>query len=182
MNNSQQQSLDENVVFSPVLESSPDFLHCEADRHAVEQLLNTDPGPFYTKLNKERLTHFLSPEEVNQVSGWAEDYHVSEVHLDKDFGDNTGSDTQDYSVQYFPTHTDVPAPCLDLGWPENAKWEGVEQAMVYTNPPTEQMPHVRKVVRRLLQGANMVGTIIVDRGHRHDSRTLYVEMAKEQPR
>ncbi|XP_072522620.1 uncharacterized protein fam83e [Salminus brasiliensis] len=164
MNNSQQQSLDENVVFSPLVESNPEFLHCEGERCALEQLLTSGPGAFYTKLSKERLAHFLSPEEVNQVSSWAKDYSISEVLLGNgEFEDESGSGTQGYSVQYFPVHSDTPAPCLDLGWPEEAGWEGVDQAVVYTNPPAEQTPHIREVVRRLLQGATTLIAIVTDR-------------------
>ena len=160
MNASQGQSLDTNVVFSPVIESSPEFIHCEAERCAVEQLLFTGPGAFYTKLSQERITHFLSPEEVNQVSSWAEDYHISDVLLDEGSFEEEGG-TQGYSVQYFPVHSDTPAPCLELGWPERARWEGVDQANVYTNPPAEQKPHIREVVRRLLQGATTVGRMLM---------------------
>ncbi|XP_036415628.1 uncharacterized protein fam83e [Colossoma macropomum] len=164
MNTSQHQSLDENVVFSLVLESNPEFLHSEAERYAVEQLLTAGPGAFYSKLGKERLTHFLSPEEVNQVSSWVEDYHISDVPLDDgNFEEQSGTGTQGYSVLYFPMHSDIPAPCLELGWPEKARWEGVDQAKVYTNPPVEQMPHIREVVRRLLQGATMLIAIVTDR-------------------
>ncbi|XP_017576435.1 protein FAM83C [Pygocentrus nattereri] len=164
MNTSQHQSLDENVVFSPVLESDPEFLHSEAERCAVEQLLTAGPGAFYPKLCKERLTHFLSPEEVNHVSSWVEDYHISEVPLDDgNFEGESGTGTQRYSVQYFPIHSDIPAPCLELGWPEKERWEGVDQAEVYINPPVEQMPHIREVVRRLLQGATTLIAIVTDR-------------------
>uniref|UniRef100_A0A8B9H212 Family with sequence similarity 83 member E n=1 Tax=Astyanax mexicanus TaxID=7994 RepID=A0A8B9H212_ASTMX len=159
MNNSQQQSLDETAVFSPLTESSPEFLHSEAERCALEHLLTSGPGAFYTKLSKEGLTHFLSPEEVNQVAGWAEDYRISEVLLDSgNLEDESESGTQGFSNQYFPVHSDTPAPSLELGWPEEARLEGVDQAVVYTSPPVEQMPHVREVVRRLLQEATMVGT------------------------
>ncbi|KAL7843290.1 hypothetical protein AOLI_G00248020 [Acnodon oligacanthus] len=164
MNTSQHQSLDKDVIFSPVLESNPEFLHSEAERYAVEQLLTAGPRAFYSKLGKERLTHFLSPEEVNQVSSWVEDYHISEVHLDDgNFEEESGTGTQGYSIQYFPIHSDIPAPCLELGWPENKRWEGVDQAKVYTNPPVEQMPHIREVVRKLLQEATMLIAIVTDR-------------------
>ncbi|XP_066529047.1 protein FAM83E [Hoplias malabaricus] len=162
MNSSQLESLDENVVFSPVSGSSPEFLHCEAERCALEQLLATGPESFYTKLSNDRLIPFLSPEEVNQVCAWAEDYRVSEALLD-DGALEGEADSQDYSVQYFPVHSDTPAPRLDLGWPEKAMWEGVDQAMVYTNPPVDQMPHTREVVRKLIQGATTVIAIVTDR-------------------
>ncbi|KAG9260250.1 hypothetical protein AMEX_G26484 [Astyanax mexicanus] len=164
MNNSQQQSLDETAVFSPLTESSPEFLHSEAERCALEHLLTSGPGAFYTKLSKEGLTHFLSPEEVNQVAGWAEDYRISEVLLDSgNLEDESESGTQGFSNQYFPVHSDTPAPSLELGWPEEARLEGVDQAVVYTSPPVEQMPHVREVVRRLLQEATMLIAIVTDR-------------------
>lgn len=157
MSNSQQQSLDKNVVFFPVNDSNPEFLHCERERSSLESLLNGGPGAFYDKLSAERLTPFLSPSEVEQVSSWAEDC-LNLENLEN--GDSTSEISSDMdSVQYFPMQSDTPAPCLDLGWPERDKWEWMEQAMVYTNPPVQQAPHIREVIRKLLQEATTVGTL-----------------------
>lgn len=160
MSNSQEQSLNEDVVFFPVNESNPEFLHSEVERSALESLLRDGPCAFYTRVRTHRLEPFLSLEEVNQVSRWVEDYHV-EVVENGDVGSETSSGGQGVSDQYFPEVSDTPAPCLELGWPEKERWDGVERAMVYTNPPGEQAPHIREVIRSLLQGATMVGMMAI---------------------
>ncbi|KAK1799759.1 hypothetical protein P4O66_006098 [Electrophorus voltai] len=161
---SQVQSLDEDVVFVPLTEFSPELVHCEAERQALERLLSGGPGAFYARLCEGHLSSFLSPQEVKQVSSWAEDYRSSEVHQEGGAGtEESSSATRPLSVQYFPLHSDAPAPDLELGWPEEPVWERTPHTAVYTNPPAEQMPHVREVVRRLLQGANTLIAIVTDR-------------------
>ncbi|XP_053508363.1 protein FAM83E isoform X2 [Ictalurus furcatus] len=162
MSKSQEQSLNEDVIFLPVNESNPEFLHSEVERSALESLLRDGPGAFYTKLSAHQIEPFLSPEEVNQVSRWVEDQHV-EVVENGDVGSESSSGMQGSSDQYFPELSDTPAPCLELGWLEKDRWDGVEQAMVYTNPPVEQAPHIREVIRRLLQGATTLIAIVADR-------------------
>ncbi|KAJ8259095.1 hypothetical protein COCON_G00181070 [Conger conger] len=73
MSNSQEQSLNEDVVFSPVHESNPEFLHCERERRVLEGLLIEGPGALHAKLKQERLGDFLSPEEAAQICLWAQD-------------------------------------------------------------------------------------------------------------
>lgn len=159
MSKSHEQSLNENAVILPVNESNPEFLHSEVERSTLESLLRYGPEAFYTKLSAHQRKPFLSPEEVNQVSSWVEDHH-EEVVENGDNGSDASSSVQDVSDQYFPMLSDTPAPCLDLGWPEKDRWDGMEQVMVYTNPPVQQAPHIRQVIRRLLQGATMVGTMV----------------------
>nr|XP_029542835.1 protein FAM83D-like [Oncorhynchus nerka] len=162
MSNSQEQSLNKDVIFLPMSESSPEYLHCERERYALERLLSAGPEAFYTTLIAEHLVPFLSPEEVNQISGRVKDYHSSYEELEgAEEGGNSG--LQDFSARYFPTHSDTPAPCLELGWPEGVTWVGMGRAMVYTSPPADEQPPVREIIRRLLQGASKVVAMVTDR-------------------
>ncbi|CDQ65799.1 unnamed protein product [Oncorhynchus mykiss] len=162
MSNSQEQSLNKDVIFLPMSESSPEYLHCERERYALERLLSAGPEAFYTTLSAEHLVPFLSPEEVNQISGRVKDYHSSYEELEgAEEGGNSG--VQDLSARYFPTHSDTPAPCLELGWPEGVTWVGMGRAMVYTSPPADEQPPVREIIRRLLQGASKVVAMVTDR-------------------
>ncbi|XP_062842940.1 protein FAM83G isoform X2 [Trichomycterus rosablanca] len=161
MSYSQQQSLDNDVVFFPVNDSNPEFLHCERERSALECLLSGGTGAFYNKLGADQLCPFLSPSEVDQVSSWTEDYRSSENLENGDAGSEISLDMD--SGQYLPAQSDTPAPCLDLGWPEKDRWDCVERAMVYTNPPLPQAPHIREVIRTLLQGATTLIAIVADR-------------------
>ncbi|XP_052425895.1 uncharacterized protein LOC127968626 [Carassius gibelio] len=164
MSNTQEQSLNESIVFAPLTESSPDFLHCEEERYCVESLVSSGHEAFYTKLHQEQIGSFLSPGEVNQISSWAEDYHQTDANQEDGNGEvEVGSDGEDFSGHYFPTESDTPAPCLELGWPEKTIWMDMGQIHVYTNPPTEQMPPIREILRRHLQGATKLIAVVTDK-------------------
>lgn len=162
MSNSQEQSLDEDVVFYPVSDTSPEFLYCEKERQAVERLLNAGPEAFYSSVGTERSGCFLSPEEVSQMSGWAQDYRFSQLHAQRETHEDAGSSgTEDERSTYFPHNSDTPAPDLELGWPENSPWVPAGSVTVYTSPPAEGQPQVREVIRWHLQKASQVCKLII---------------------
>ncbi|KAK2874845.1 hypothetical protein Q8A67_021998 [Cirrhinus molitorella] len=164
MSDSQEQSLNENAVFPALTEASPSFLHCEEERYCVESLVSSGSEAFYTKLHHEQIGSFLSPCEVNQISKWTEDYHQSDAVVEDGNGEvEVGSDGEDFSGHYFPTESDTPAPCLELGWPEKTIWMDMGQIHIYTNPPAEEAPSIREVLRRLLQGATKLIAIVTDK-------------------
>ncbi|KAJ8359326.1 hypothetical protein SKAU_G00158510 [Synaphobranchus kaupii] len=160
MSNSQEQSLNEDVVFSPVCESSPEFLHCERERRALEGLLSEGAGAFPSKLKLERLGAFLSAEEVTQICGWAQDYHCSQALPEDEQEEARG---EHLSSSYCPAHTDNPLPSLQLGWPEGNSWPDAGHTLVYTNPPVPGAPPIREVVRRMIQGAQKVVAVVTDK-------------------
>ncbi|XP_056324031.1 uncharacterized protein fam83e [Danio aesculapii] len=163
MSNTQEQSLNENVVFAPLSESSPEFLHCEEERYCVESLVSSGPQAFYTQLHQEQIGSFLSSGEVKQISNWAEDFHQSDGLQEDGNGEvEVGSEGEDFSGKYFPTESDTPAPCLELGWPERAMWMDTGRVNVYTNPPTEQSPSIREVLRRLIQAATRLIAVVTN--------------------
>uniref|UniRef100_UPI003AB0E356 uncharacterized protein fam83e n=1 Tax=Centroberyx gerrardi TaxID=166262 RepID=UPI003AB0E356 len=164
MSNSQEQSLDEDAVFLPVTKSCPEFIHCERERQALERLLSAGPGVFYSCVGTERSGCFLSPEEVGQVNGWAQDYHISQLQgRGEQSAEEGSSEMEDFSDTYFPTHSDIPAPCLELGWPEKGPWMGRGCVTVHTSPPAEGQPPIREIIRRYLQGASQVIAIVTDK-------------------
>lgn len=161
MSDSQEQSLDENVVFLPVDEASAEFLHCEREREAVERLLVEGPEAFYS--STERSGCFLSPEEVSQISGWAQSYRFSPPQMQQENGAAGPYDDDDFCSTYFPCETDMPTPNLELGWPEREPWLLQGNVTVHTSPPAEGQPAVREIIRRHLQRASHVIAIVTDR-------------------
>ncbi|KAM6947904.1 protein FAM83A [Lycodopsis pacificus] len=164
MSNSQEQSLDENAVFLPVNESSPEFIHCEKQRQAVERLLNAGPEAFYSSIGTERSGCFLSSEEVSQITSWAQDYRFnpSQGQSQENRGEGS-SEMEDACSTYFPSHSDTPAPDLDLGWPEKGPWVPKGSVTVHTSPPADGEPPVRQIIRWHLQKARQVIAIVTDR-------------------
>ncbi|XP_070813711.1 protein FAM83G [Chaetodon trifascialis] len=164
MSNSQEQSLDEDVVFLPVTESSPEFLHCEKERQAVERLLSEGPEAFYSSIGTERSGCFLSCEEVSQISSWAEDYHFNQIQVQREAnGEEGSSEIKNFCSTYFPCYSDAPTPNLDLGWPGKRHWRPKGSVTVHTSPPAEGDPPVREIIRRHLQKASQVIAIVTDR-------------------
>lgn len=152
MPNSQEQSLDEDVVFLPVSESSPQFLYCEKERRAVERLLSSGPEAFYNSISTELSGCFLSPEEISQISSWAQDYRFKPPSVET----HSSTPPEDFCSTYFPPNSDVPTPDLELGWPEKDTWPVKGSATVHTNPPAEGDPPIREIIRQHLQKASKV--------------------------
>lgn len=163
MSNSQEQSLNENLVFLPVDESSPEFLYCEKEREAVERLLNAGPEAFYSSVGTERSGCFLSSEEISQITSWAQSYHFTQPQLQQEDGVDSSPELEDFCSTYFPGYTDVPTPNLELGWPEKNPWELKASVTVHTSPPAEGQPPVRQIIRHHLQKASEVIAIVTDR-------------------
>ncbi|KAJ8400716.1 hypothetical protein AAFF_G00394850 [Aldrovandia affinis] len=165
MSDSQEQSLDPDVAFRPVYESSPEFLHCERERRALEILLCEGTDSFHSKLKLERLGAFISPEEVTQIRAWVQDIRCSGASPEEegqDAGEEDCSMFQKLSVRYWPTDTDTPLPSLQLGWPEKESWPDTGHTLVYTSPPMGRAPPIREVVRRMIQGAQKLIAVVTD--------------------
>nr|XP_020453632.1 protein FAM83E-like [Monopterus albus] len=164
MSDSQEQSLDEDAVFLPVNDSSPEFLYCEKERRAVERLLSAGPEAFYNSISAERSCSFLSSEEVSQIARWAQDHHPKQVQVQREENGVEGSlEMGSFCSTYFPSQTDTAAPDLELGWPEKSSLVSAEGVKVHTSPSAEGDPPVREVIRRHLQKASQVIAIVTDR-------------------
>lgn len=51
-------------------------------------------------------------------------------------------------------------PPLDIGWSgSSGVYKGVTRVSVYTHPPKESGPHIKQVVRRLIQEAQKVNRL-----------------------
>ncbi|XP_061642197.1 uncharacterized protein fam83e [Phyllopteryx taeniolatus] len=161
MAGSQEASLDENVLFLPVKPSSPEFLYSELERQSVEKLLCEGPKAFYKSVGSELFSSFLSPNEVGEITSWVQDFHFTPLQKEEN-GGKANLDAADLTSSYFPSYSDVPAPGLELGWPE-VPWVRMENVAVYTNPPSDGEPSIREVIRRHLQKASQVLAIVTDR-------------------
>ncbi|MED6274663.1 hypothetical protein CHARACLAT_018596 [Characodon lateralis] len=162
MSNSQEQSLNENVVFLPVDESSPQFLHSEREREAVEGLLSSGPEAFYSFIGPEVSRCFLSPEEVTQICSWSQNYCFNEPSVEDQNGYDSSFDSENFCSTYDPHHWDVPVPNLELGWPEKPPWVPQNSVTVHSSPPVEGDLQVREIIRQQLQTAKSVIAVVTD--------------------
>ncbi|XP_054877862.1 protein FAM83E [Poeciliopsis prolifica] len=162
MSNSQEQSLNENVVFLPVDESSPQFFHSEQEREAVERLLNSGPEVFYGSIGPKLSSYFLSPQEVSQISGWAQNYHFHKPVVDDQDETDGSVDSKKICSTYDPYQWDVPVPDLELGWPEKPAEVPKSSVTVHSSHPAEEDLRIREVIRRHLQAAKTVIAVVTD--------------------
>ncbi|XP_069493537.1 protein FAM83E [Ambystoma mexicanum] len=157
MANSQLKCLEEDEAYVEVTESCPDFYYSEGQRLALEALLSSGSEAFQDCLKKDRLRHFLSEEEVTRLVDLVQDYQPGEVELEED-----PELAEDLSLSYWPGKTDTPTPVLELGWPEQGLWKGITRAEVFTQPPAENAPPIKEVVRRTIQNATKVIAVVMD--------------------
>uniref|UniRef100_A0A3Q4BFD8 Scaffolding anchor of CK1 domain-containing protein n=1 Tax=Mola mola TaxID=94237 RepID=A0A3Q4BFD8_MOLML len=130
----------------------------ESYRLAIDRLIDGGRENYQEFLKGERLGNFLSEEELLFITANAEQVprqnHAEEI--------NNPPDNQSSSGTYWPMHSDMGAPDLDLGWPE------VMHNILQTNidllfhPPKQKSPTIKEVVRKHIQEARQVISIAMD--------------------
>lgn len=151
---SQIQCLNENHVNLRTNDSKPEFLYSEAQRLALERLLDGGPDSFQEFIRINRIRSFLSDLELAQLCASVEPYcpdlPVYAAGLD---GDGTGTHV---SLQYWPERSDDSLPHLELGWPQRASYRGVTRVAVHAHPPLEGDEHIKEVIRKTIARAQKV--------------------------
>jgi hypothetical protein len=157
MAESQLMCMEDGQIRPAVPENKPEFYYSEAQRAAVEELLKNGDGAFKTRLKEDKANDFLSAREVK--------------YLLANFKDNTNADAQSTASPakaegssgdsglhstYWPQMSDTDVPPLDIGWPSGGFFRGVTRVAVHTHPPKDNGPHIKEVVRRMIQEASKV--------------------------
>ncbi|XP_060752844.1 uncharacterized protein fam83ga [Tachysurus vachellii] len=157
---SQIQCLNEHHVNLRTNESKPEFLYSEAQRLALERLLDGGPDSFQEFIRINRIRSFLSDPELAQlyasVEPYCPDLPVYAAGLD---GDGTGTHV---SLQYWPERSDDSLPHLELGWPQRASYRGVTRVAVHAHPPLEGEEHIKEVIRKTIARAQKVIAVVMD--------------------
>ncbi|XP_048100843.1 protein FAM83G-like [Alosa alosa] len=163
MAESQLMCLDDDHVNEKIPESKPEFYYSEEQRAALEQLLKNGDEAFKLRLKKDNIKDFLSAREIRCIRNTFSEYEVesdSEM-CDSKSPSNSNADSGVHST-YWPQLSDAEVPSLDIGWPNSGYYKGVTRASVYTHPPKDKSPHIKEVVRRLIQEANKVVAVVMD--------------------
>ncbi|KAM8878503.1 protein FAM83F isoform 2-T2 [Spinachia spinachia] len=165
MAESQLQCMEDGHIGAKVPESKPEFYYSEEQRAAVEELLRSGDGAFKTRLKEDNMRDFLSARELKLVLRTFRRYEPDpdpDPNLDpqRDPG-STDADSGVHST-YWPEMSDTEVPPLDIGWPGGGLFRGVTRVAVHTHPPKENGPHIKEVVRRLIQEASKVIAIVMD--------------------
>ncbi|CAL8257365.1 unnamed protein product [Lota lota] len=131
----------------------------EAYRLAIDHLLSGGRETYQEFLKGERVGSFLSEEELifitanvqkPPVANQAEDVH------------HVPSDSHSSSGTYWPMHSDVVTPDLELGWPEVMHERLQTSVDLLHHPPRQNSLPIKEVVRKHIQDARQVIAIVMD--------------------
>ncbi|XP_023117278.1 protein FAM83F [Amphiprion ocellaris] len=165
MAESQLVCMDDEHVNEKIPESRPEFYYSEEQRAALEQLLRNGDGAFKMRLQEDNTKDFLCAQEVKLIRKSFQEY---DADSDSEAGEqdrSKGSSSADSGVHstYWPQMSDTEVPSLDIGWPgSSGVYKGVTRVSVYTHPPKEPGPHIKEVVRRLIQKSLKAVAIVMD--------------------
>lgn len=165
MAESQLMCMEDGRIGAQVPESKPEFYYSEEQRAAIERLLKEGDGAFKTQLKEDNMKDFLSAREIKLVLNTFRRYDPggddgsgsasSPSRLEQEATERTDADSGVHST-YWPQMSDTEVPPLDIGWPSGALFKGVTRVAVHTHPPKDNGPHIKEVVRRLIQEASKV--------------------------
>lgn len=141
----------------------PNYLpphYCEEYRLAIDALVERDLEGYYSFLQNANFVEFLSRPEIEHIKNTIQvPQSVSSVpELTYYDGDEEGS-----SDTYWPLHSDLDAPGLDLGWPlQQHSFVGPTEVRTLVNPPEPEMPSIKEQARRLIKSAQQVIAVVMD--------------------
>ncbi|XP_044044868.1 protein FAM83F-like [Siniperca chuatsi] len=169
MAESQLMCMEDGHIGAKVPESKPEFYYSEEQRAAIEELLKNGDGAFKTRLKDDNMKDFLSAREVKLLMNTLQQYDSGNDSNDSKASPSrseqgavgTDADSGVHST-YWPQMSDTEVPQLDIGWPNGGFFRGVTRVAVHTHPPKENGPHIKEVVRRLIQEASKVIAIVMD--------------------
>ncbi|CAB1344423.1 unnamed protein product [Coregonus sp. 'balchen'] len=164
MAESQLTCMEDGHIKEKVPESKPEFYYSEEQRAAVEQLLKNGDGAFKMRLEQDKVKDFLSARDIKTIRSTFKEYDTEDEEKceeSKAKPDNSKADSGPHST-YWPQMSDTEVPPLDLGWPKGGFFKGVTRVAVHTHPPKENGPHIKEVIRRLIQEATKVLAIVMD--------------------
>lgn len=166
MAESQLSCLDEAHVNQRVTEAQATFYYCERRRAALEALLGDGEKAYCERIKKEQLRDFLSSPERQALRAALTPYEDPAPPTSRGKSKSKAKAKalpQDQaepseSLAYWPDRSDTEVPPLDLGWADAGFYRGVSCVTFFTHPPMEEKaPHLKQVVRQMIQEAHKVG-------------------------
>ncbi|KAL4629383.1 protein FAM83H isoform X2 [Arapaima gigas] len=131
----------------------------EEYRLAIDALVEDDVEGYYEFLQRAAVVDFLSRPEVEHIRSTVQaPRHISQPELlyAEHQADDGSSDT------YWPIHSDLEAPGLDLGWPVHHNFIGPTEVTTLVNPSDGETPSIKDQARRLIKRAQQVVAVVMD--------------------
>ncbi|KAG7462807.1 hypothetical protein MATL_G00188650 [Megalops atlanticus] len=130
----------------------------ESYRLAIDCLVSKGEEAYQEILKAEQIGEFLSQEEVlfiqENTKQPATTSHCEESDGCPDNASSTGT--------YWPVHSDVETPDLDLGWPNFLQRNLRTNVDLLFHPPRLNSPTIKEVIRKQIQDARQVIAIVMD--------------------
>ncbi|CAM4631081.1 unnamed protein product [Leuciscus chuanchicus] len=153
---SQSSSLGDNPL-------DPNYLrphYREEYRMAIDALVEEDTEGYYNFLQSANIVDFLSRSEIEHIKSTVRSPqcagNVPELPY-REIDEDGSSDT------YWPLHSDLDAPGLDLGWPlQQHCFVGPTEVTILVNPGDPEMPSIKDQARRLIKNAHQVIAVVMD--------------------
>uniref|UniRef100_H3AY05 Family with sequence similarity 83 member H n=1 Tax=Latimeria chalumnae TaxID=7897 RepID=H3AY05_LATCH len=132
-------------------------------RLAIDALAEEGVDSYYHFLSKENLPEFLCSTEIEHINK-----HLCKPHLTSqepaysdpsfvEYESDSGS-----SGTYWPMHSDIAAPELDLGWPMNYIFTGPSDVTTLVHPASMDSIGIKEQARRLIKAAQKVIAVAMD--------------------
>uniref|UniRef100_UPI00398ED7C6 protein FAM83F-like n=1 Tax=Pristiophorus japonicus TaxID=55135 RepID=UPI00398ED7C6 len=157
MAGSQLLCLEDNHINVKINEKNAEFFYCEHQRFALEGLLTSGPADFNKILKERSVKEFISSKEAKKIAKNWQKYGVERSDSPKGKEAESGG-----SLTYWPEKSDTPIPELDLGWTEYVAYRGITRATIHTQPPKNNDPFIKEVVRKMIQEARKMIALVMD--------------------
>ncbi|XP_028279630.1 protein FAM83B [Parambassis ranga] len=130
----------------------------EAYRLAIDHLVKDGRDSYQEFLKGEHIGGFLSEEELLFITK-----NAVQLPSQNNAEEVSGPpDNQSSSGTYWPMHSDVETPDLDLGWPQVMHETLQTNIDLLFHPPRQNNPTIKEVVRKHIQDARQVIAIVMD--------------------
>lgn len=123
---------------------------------AIDALVDSDLEGYYGLLQEANVVDFLSQTEIDYIKCMVRAPHRT-AKSERRYMDEDGDGSSD---TYWPVHSDLDAPSLDLGWPQQLRFVGPTEVTTLVNPPDPEMPSIKEQVRRMIKNAQQVGYLV----------------------
>uniref|UniRef100_A0A672KAU1 Protein FAM83H-like n=1 Tax=Sinocyclocheilus grahami TaxID=75366 RepID=A0A672KAU1_SINGR len=132
----------------------------EEYRMAIDALVEEDVEGYYNFLQSANVVDFLSRSEIEHIKSTVQSPqsagNVPELPY-REIDQDGSSDT------YWPLHSDLDAPGLDLGWPlQHHSFGGPTEVTMLVNPADPERSSIKEQARQLIKNAHQVIAVVMD--------------------
>ncbi|XP_041104115.1 protein FAM83H [Polyodon spathula] len=133
----------------------------EEYRLAIDALTEDDLEGYYHFLQNRGVPDFLAEPEIKHIQQTLQVPRMS-VQPDCLYLEGGFEDPDNSSGTYWPMHSDLDAPGLDMGWPNFCSFIGPTEVTTLVNPSSPNMPSIKEEARRLIKSAQQVIALVMD--------------------